>query len=113
MDKEMRAYWDKTTLIEYLSLARIPRGKKFPTFDIFDEDLKTRWMYTLSTFSHKLMSLIIESKVKERYRLQQDICTIQEELLSLKELTQFADLDKRLDDKMNQLEKDIIAAKKE
>lgn len=112
----MRAYWDKTTLTEYLSLRQIPRGlriKKFPTFDLFNDDLKKRWTDALSFCSQTLMSLIIESKTKEIDRLQQEIHIIQQNLLPLKTLSQFADLDKKLDDKMTQLEKNIVSGKKE
>lgn len=51
------------------------------------------------------MGLIIELKVKETDRLQQD-------LLPLKALSQFAELDKKLNDRVTQLENNIIPGKK-
>lgn len=95
MDKEMQSYWDKTTLSEYLNNERIPRGliiKKFPTFYLFKNDLKKRWTDSLSTCSHSLMSLITESKTKEIDKLQ-DIYMIQQDILPLKDLTQFVELE--------------------
>lgn len=59
------------------------------------------------------MSLIIESKTKEIDRSQQEIYNIQQNVLPLKTLSQFAEVNKKLDDKMTQLEKNIVLGKKE
>lgn len=43
MVREIKSFWDKNTLTEYLALKRIPNGlqiKTFPTYELTDESLK-------------------------------------------------------------------------
>lgn len=51
MIKEVKSFWDKNTLTEYLTLERIPRGlrvKKFSTYEFTDDNLKKQWTDTLT-----------------------------------------------------------------
>lgn len=68
MSKEIRAFWDTSTLSEYVALERIPRDlriKKCPTFELHDKEHKKKWTGTLPDCSIALMKIIILSKSKE------------------------------------------------
>lgn len=111
MVKEVKAYWEKTTLQEYLSVERIPRGlriKKFP-IELPSNGFKKQWNDILSTCSTNLMNLIITFKTMELEKLREDITSLQQEILPLQNVTQFADLDQQLNEKVNKTEMDTIA----
>lgn len=116
MSKEIRAYWESCTLSEYITSEHVPRGlriKKFPTFELIDEDHKKRWTDSLSRCSVELMSIIISSKQKEIETLQMEISKIQDDIKPLQGLADFKDLDKVLNERLNRLENEIIESKKE
>lgn len=76
MSKEIRAFWDTSTLSEYVALERIPRDlriKKCPTFELHDKEHKKKWTGTLPDCSIALMKIIILSKSKEIKRFQNEI----------------------------------------
>lgn len=115
MAKEIRAYWDITFLTEYISILHIPRGlriKKFPTSDLFDENFKKEWTDTLDTCSFKLMEILIASKKKETEKLQLDISAIQKDLTTSQTSKGFAELDEKLNRKLDRMEKAVIDTKK-
>lgn len=116
MSKEIRLFWDKSTLSEYVALERMPRSlriKKFPTFELHDEEHKKKWTDTLSGCSIALMKSILSSKSKEIDKLQNEISIPQEDIKPLQNMANFTDLDTLLNDRFNKLEKDIIETKKE
>lgn len=79
MFKEMKAFWDKKTLLEYLTLERVPQGlriKKFPTFEFNDDNLRKQWTDILTNCSFELMRIIINSKMVDIDRLQLEISNI-------------------------------------
>ena len=86
MAREIRSYWDTHYLTEYLTLSQIPRGlriKKFPTSDLFDEEMKKEWTDTLDTCSFKLMDILVKSNKKTAEKLQGEMTLIQTELTVL------------------------------
>lgn len=119
MTKEIKVYWDLSSLSEYLSLEWIPRGliiKKCPTFELFDDDLKKQWTDTLSACSCGLMRIIILSKTKEIEKLQSEISVLQQKIKTSArcgEVCEFSHPNKYVNKKMDSLEKEIIAGKKE
>lgn len=115
MAREIRAFWDINFLKDYLSIAHIPRGlriKKFPTSELSNDDLKKEWTDTLDTCSFKLINILIASKTKEIEVLQSDMSFIQSELASSQNLAAFTDLDSRLSNKLDKMEKSVIASKR-
>lgn len=116
MAKEIKAFWDVNALTEYLALEQIPRGlriKKFPTFEINDEEIKSEWTNTLSACSFKLMRIIISMKQKELDRVQNEISTIQKELADHQLKPFYAELDGQLNKKLDKLERSVISTKKD
>lgn len=102
-------------LSEYLTLAHIPRGlriKKFPTSELFDDQLKKEWTDTLDTCSFKLMDILISSKKKELEVLQTDMSLVQKDLTILQTHTGFSELDGRLNRRLDKMEKSVIDSKK-
>lgn len=116
MAKEIKAFWDVNALTEYLTLEQIPRGlriKKFPTFEINEEETKLEWTNTLSACSFKLMRIIISVKQKELDRVQNEVTTVQKELADHQSKPGYAELDDQLNKKLDKLERSVISTKKD
>lgn len=116
MAKEIRAFWDVNTLTEYVSLKQIPRGlriKKFPTFELTDDILKSEWTDALSNCSFQLMKIIVDFRQKDLDHLQGEMVNVQKELAELQHMTLYAELDSQLTKRMDKLEREVIANKKD
>lgn len=59
------------------------------------------------------MKLIINSKTKELQKLREEITSLQQEILPLQNVTQFAELDQQLNEKVNKIYMDTVTGKKE
>lgn len=96
MAKEIRLFWDVKTLTEYNRLEQIPHGlrvKKFPTFELFNDNYKKEWPNTLSVCSFKLIQIIIDSRTEKLAKLEEEIITTQKDLTPLQQHKDFVDLD--------------------
>lgn len=115
MAKEIRSFWDVSSLTEYISLEQIPRGLRIKTFltsGLFDDNLKKEWTDTVSACSLKLMDIIISLQKKELDLLQAEMSIIQKDLSTLQNHNGFSELDGRLNIKLDKMEKNVIENKK-
>ena len=106
MAREIRSYWDTHFLMEYLTFNQIPRGlriKKFPTSELFDEDLKKEGTDTLNACSFKLMDILIKSNKKTADKIQGEMLPKQTDLTALQTHVEFPDLNGHLTPKWTNL----------
>lgn len=116
MIKEMRLWWDISTLENYLKAGRIPRGlriRKFPAFTDVSKDFVEAWNDTLSACSSKLMELIIDLHAKRHTVIQSDIKEVQTKLLNLEAKSDTADLLNDIKYRVQKLETDVKRNKRE
>ncbi|OCT80132.1 hypothetical protein XELAEV_18026942mg [Xenopus laevis] len=116
MIKEMRLWWDISTLENYLKVGRIPRGlriRKFPAFSDVSKDFVEAWNNTLSLCSSKLMELIIDFHAKRHTVIQSDIKEVQFKLLNLEAKSDTAELLNDIKFRVHKLETDVKRNKRE
>lgn len=116
MIKEMRLWWDISTLENYLKVGRIPRGlriRKFPAFSDISKDFVESWNNTLTACSSKLMELIIDFHTKRHCLIQSDIKRIQLELLNHEAKTDTAELLNEIKYRVNKFEAEVKRTKRE
>ncbi|OCT56126.1 hypothetical protein XELAEV_18001964mg, partial [Xenopus laevis] len=116
MIKEMRLWWDISTLEYYLKVGRIPRGlriRKFPAFSDISRDFVEAWNNTLSACSSKLMELIIGFHTKKHSLIQSDIKEVQLELLKYEAKVDTAELLNEIKQRVNKCETEVKRTKRE
>lgn len=77
MHKELRVWWDFTTLNTYMEHKMIPRGLKKNTTSVYTPEFQSRWDETLSNCSLTLMSLIISQEDLQLRELKEQILVLQ------------------------------------
>ncbi|OCT57153.1 hypothetical protein XELAEV_18003898mg [Xenopus laevis] len=116
MIKEMRLWWDISTLENYLKVGRIPRGlriRKFPAFSDISKDFVEAWNSTLSACSSRLMELIIDFHTKKHSLIQSDIKEVQLELLKYEAKVDTAELLGEIKQRVNKCETEVKRIKRE
>lgn len=84
MHKELKTWWNCTTLNSYLEQQMIPRGLRINkhTATMYSEVFVQEWNQTLSECSLKLMSLIVKEEQNRLLTLKEDIDKLQGEINS-------------------------------
>ncbi|OCT60453.1 hypothetical protein XELAEV_18046478mg [Xenopus laevis] len=116
MVKEMRLWWDISTLQNYLKVGRIPRGlriKKFPAFSDVSREFVDAWNSTLSTCSNSLMELIIDFHTKKHKLIQDGIKELQSDLLRRDASIEIAEKLDIIKQRVNKLETEVKLTKRE
>lgn len=113
LTKEMRIWWDLSTLKNYAEKKMIPRGlriKKFPSI-VYTEDFKQKWQDILTTCSLNLIQLIISHEESMLVDIRQKIITLQDSVKIHAEMELFNNLDGHMRENLNKLEKVITDIK--
>lgn len=112
--KELKLWWDTTTLNAYIDKKMIPRGlriKKVAT-GIQTADFTKKWEDTLSECSLKLMLLIVEHEQEQLKTLEQEILTLNKDIEPLNKMSEYEGLNRMILDNLSQLE-DVLATTKQ
>ncbi|XP_041435046.1 uncharacterized protein LOC121399162 [Xenopus laevis] len=112
--KELKLWWEITTLQNYLKVSRVPRGlriKKFPAFEIQDKSLMDDWYGVLTDCSLKLMKILINKYQQEQERLGQEITQIETTMNVYKGNSEFDKFIKRMKTDIDTLENKIMEMK--
>lgn len=115
LTKEMRTWWDLTSLKKYIDKEMIPRGlriKKKPT-TVYSDLFQTRWHDVLTDCSIKLMQLIVEYEDEALKDMRIEIKATQEALLKYTDKPLFLQLDEKLKQNLNNLEEHLIKFKQD
>ncbi|XP_041430626.1 uncharacterized protein LOC121397635 [Xenopus laevis] len=87
-EKEIKAWWQKETLLQYSTEGIVPRGlritKKWPTFSRDDAEFMQEWKKILQDCSMNLIELIVKQKEKELSNINAEINEIQKDLSHFK-----------------------------
>lgn len=113
LSKEMRTWWDLSTLQSYVDKKMIPRGlrlKKFPS-TVYNEDFKQQWENTLTNCSMELMRLIISQEEHTLKDIRLKIVTLQDIVKEQAESDAFNNLDQHMQENLDKLEKIITDTK--
>lgn len=111
--KELRTWWDCTTLQKYVDKEMIPRGlriKKKPT-STYSETFLAQWQSTLSDCSFKLMELIIQYEQQSLADLREEVSKTQQSLTAYAHHPDFIEMDNKLKNNLAKLETIIIQIK--
>lgn len=113
LSKEMRMWWDLSTLKRYVEKNMVPRGlriRKFPTMT-YTEEFKTQWEKILTDCSIKLMELIISQEESMLRDIRDKIVTVQSTVKVHSSMDLFNSMDSRMTENLNKLEKMITDVK--
>lgn len=116
MIKEMRLWWDISTLENYLKSGRIPRGlriRKFPTFSDISRDFVEAWNNILSSCSAQLMELIVNFHADKHRSIQADIKALQSDLPKQEAKIDVANCLDEIKHRINKMETEIKRSKRE
>lgn len=114
MCKELRVWWDKTTLSKYLENRITPRGlrlKKEPTFGRDNLEFISEWNEILNGCTVKLMQLIVKQRAKELEVINNKIEQLHKKLNPFKDMEEFSKLESGMINKLERVEKTIIETK--
>ncbi|XP_041424742.1 uncharacterized protein LOC121395395 [Xenopus laevis] len=112
--KELKLWWEISTLQNYLKVGRVPRGlriKKFPAFEIQDKGLMDDWYGVLTDCSLKLMKILIDKYQQEQERLGQEITQIETIMNVYKGNSDFEKFIKKMKIDIDTLENKIMEMK--
>lgn len=107
--KELRLWWDATTLKSYCVKNMIPRGhrlKKVLTAKYTDEFME-EWNKTLSECSLKLMGLIIQQEETQLKEINEEIKVTTDASTS-----EYVILEKKTEESLQKLEESVMATKR-
>lgn len=113
LSKEMRLWWDLSTLKSYIDKTMIPRGlrlKKFPSI-AYNDDFKQKWEQILSECSLNLIRLIITHEEETLLVIRTKITALQSDVKIHAETDTFNKLDNKMQENLNKLEKIITETK--
>lgn len=113
LGKEMRTWWDLSTLKSYIESKMVPRGlriKKFPSMP-YNDEFKQRWESILTDCSLDLMRLITSQEELILVDVRSKITTLQDTIKNYSTLESFISLDQHMKDNLNKLEKSITDIK--
>lgn len=111
--REMKTWWDLSTLRKYIDKEMIPRGlrlRKFPT-TIYNEEFIKNWENTLTDCSCKLIKLIIHQEETILVEIRNEIESAQAAVAVHSQLEAFNTLDTRIKENLSKLEKSITEIK--
>ncbi|OCT76223.1 hypothetical protein XELAEV_18031425mg [Xenopus laevis] len=112
--KEIKLWWEITTLQNYIKIKRVPRGlriKKFPAFEVQDKDLMTEWYEALTDSSLKLMGILVTKYQTQQGRLEVEISQLEVTLNAYKDTPDYDKMNKRIVDDLSILERKIMDTK--
>lgn len=111
--REMKIWWDQTTLKSYIERKMVPRGlrlKKSTTFP-YPPEFQIKWDDILSKCSMELMTLIIQQEELQLADIQKDITSLQESTSKIISEQDFDDWNKNINIKLEETEDYIINVK--
>lgn len=112
--KELRTWWDATTLKSYISKKMIPRGlrlKKFPTSN-YSESFTTEWNDTLTDCSLKLMGLLVKQEDLMLNDLNIEIQALEQLITTEHNKEEYTLLKEKMETNLRKLEDDVMNMKK-
>lgn len=112
--KELRTWWDYTTLNSYLDKKLIPRGlriKKIAT-TIYPEPFQNEWNSILTKCSVDLMKLIVQYEQKSLDEMETEIKTLQDTISKLAPPGKMEEITKQIDTNILKLEENIMILKR-
>lgn len=115
LNKEMKIWWDMVTLEKYLEKELIPQGlliNKEPSFTSTDPTFAERWNFILKRTSFDLMSLIILDHKSQLEKIENEIVSIQEKLEPIKNIPEYKEQAKHIQQILAKNEKEIIDRKR-
>lgn len=96
--KELKVWYDLTTLENYVDKNMIPRGRrirKIPS-TVNDDDFTAKWNSILTNCSIKLIQLIISQEATVFNDVRSEIKDIQKNIIPFAEMELFIDMDNKL-----------------
>ncbi|OCT97616.1 hypothetical protein XELAEV_18009846mg [Xenopus laevis] len=114
--KELKVWWEISTLENYIEVERVPRGlrlKKFPAFDLQDTDVMQEWYLALSECSFNLMGILIRKYKKEQNRLNIEIEEIKGQLNAYQSMPEYKEREIRMKEELETMEKKIMDNKQQ
>ncbi|OCT82175.1 hypothetical protein XELAEV_18024687mg [Xenopus laevis] len=112
--KELRTWWEISRFEKYIQLQMLPTGlhiKKFPTYLTVNVTFMESWIQVLTDCSLKLMDLPIIEKKSAHESLEANLKIVKSDLLETMEKPEFDSLNKKLQIKLKDLEKEIMEIK--
>lgn len=111
--KNMKVWWDATTLRKYCNDQIIPRGlrlRKLPT-TVYSETFFKKWEDVLLQASLKLMGLIIEEEERILADQKKELDTTMQTLKSLEHLENYQHSFQEVEDRLEKMERRLMELK--
>lgn len=95
MRRELKIWWNFTTLSSYLEKGMIPQGLRINKSTTFTQskDFKDQWELILTECSLKLIKLIVQQEEKELEQVKMEIEELRENLLTSDKLDLLSELE--------------------
>lgn len=102
--REMRIWWDLSTLKKYMEKNMVPRGlriRKFPS-TACTEEFKLRWEQVLTDCSLNLMKVIVSQEESMLQETKEMIVTLQNTVKEYSDLDSFNSLDDHITENLKE-----------
>ncbi|KAM9330875.1 piwi-like protein 1 [Gastrophryne carolinensis] len=114
MHKELKTWWDLSSLTKYVQNAMIPRGlriRKVPA-TIYSENFQKEWNTILTNASMDLMRLIITHEEEKLKEIQKNIVDLENSFKQFESIAHFEDNMDRLRKSLDTMEAQIMEIKR-
>lgn len=113
LQKELKLWWDMTTLNAYIEKEMIPRGLRIKKAVTSSQppEFTVKWNTILSECSQKLMHLIVESEKTQLKQMEKEIADINKDIVPFQHLSDYDTTNQKLLDNLSRLEESLAILK--